>query len=83
MGRGARAQHRRQRHETCHCVIEGAAARADAGPEEILGALQASGSWGVVHEPSASGPFNAHDLDDTSPVLLDIDVFHAARYLSA
>ncbi|KAK9842270.1 hypothetical protein WJX81_003820 [Elliptochloris bilobata] len=53
----------------------------NAGPEEILGALQASGAWGVVHEPSASGPFNAHDLDDTSPVLLDTDIFHAASFL--
>jgi len=54
-------------------------ARADAGPEEILGALQASGAWGVVHAPSASGPLNADTLASAPPVLLDTDVFHAAR----
>jgi hypothetical protein len=57
--------------------------RADAGPEEILGALQASGAWGVVHEPSASGPLNADTLASAPPVLLDTDVFHAARWAPA
>lgn len=48
---------------------------ADAGPDEILSVLMGSGVWGVVHEPADSGPFNAHDLDATAPILANIDLF--------
>ena len=39
--------------------------------------LEACGIWGVVHEPAESGPFNAHDLDDPPPILLNTDLFNS------
>ncbi len=41
--------------------------------------LTASGIWGVVYEPAESGPFNAHVLDDSPPILVNIDMFNALR----
>ena len=54
-------------------------APADATPAEITGVLTASGVWGVVYEPAESGPFNAHVLDDSPPILVNVDMFNALR----
>jgi hypothetical protein len=50
---------------------------ADATPDEIIGVMTSSGIWGVVHEPPASGPFNAHVLDGSPTILTNIDLFNA------
>ena len=42
-----------------------------------MGVLEASGIWGVIFEPAESGPFNAHVLDDTPPILVNTDMFNA------
>ena len=39
-----------------------------------------SGSWGVVHEPSASGPLNADALANTNNVMVDTAMFHAVSF---
>lgn len=39
-----------------------------------------AGSWGVVHEPSASGPLNADVLDDTNNVMVNTAMFHAVTF---
>lgn len=39
-----------------------------------------SGSWGVVHEPAASGPLNADALADTNNVLVNTAMFHAVSF---
>lgn len=36
-----------------------------------------AGSWGLVHEPAASGPLNADALAGTNNVLLNTNMFHA------
>lgn len=41
--------------------------------------LTASGIWGVVHEPSESGPFNADVLADAPAILTNIDMFDVLR----
>ena len=39
--------------------------------------LTASGTWGVVHEPAESGPFNAGVLEGSPAILTNIDMFDA------
>ena len=57
-----------------------ACAVADASPLEVNTALMSSGSWGVVHEPSASGPLNADALANTDNVLVNTAMFHAVSF---
>ena len=53
---------------------------ADASPLEVNTALMSSGSWGVVHEPTASGVLNAGVLNDTTNVLVNTAMFHAVNF---
>ena len=55
-------------------------ARAGASPLELNTALMSAGSWGVVHEPSASGPLNADVLDNTNNVMVNTAMFHAVTF---
>ena len=50
---------------------------ADATPQELSTALMSAGSWGLVHEPAASGPLNADVLAGTNNVILNTNMFHA------
>ena len=50
---------------------------ADATPQELSTALMSAGSWGLVHEPAASGPLNANALAGTNNVVLNTNMFHA------
>ena len=50
---------------------------ADATPRELSTALMSAGSWGLVHEPAASGPLNANALAGTNNVILNTNMFHA------
>ena len=52
---------------------------AGASPLELNTALMSSGSWGVIHEPSASGVLNADVLADTVNVLANTAMFHAVN----
>ena len=53
---------------------------ADASPLEVNTALMSAGSWGVVHESSASGPLNAGVLNYTNNVLVNNAMFHAVNF---
>lgn len=53
---------------------------AGATPLELSTALMSAGSWGVVHEPSASGPLNADVLDNTNNVMVNTAMFHAVTF---
>lgn len=53
---------------------------AGASPLEVNTALMSAGSWGVVHEPNASGPLNADVLDDTNNVMVNTAMFHAVTF---
>lgn len=53
---------------------------AGASPLEVNTALMSAGSWGVVHEPSASGPLNADVLNDTNNVMVNTAMFHAVTF---
>ena len=56
------------------------ACHAEASPLELNTALMSAGSWGVVHEPQASGPLNADVLDDTDNVMVNTAMFHAVTF---
>ena len=51
-----------------------------ASPLEVSTALMGAGSWGLVHEPAASGPLNADVLDNTNNVLVNTAMFHAVTF---
>ena len=53
---------------------------AEASPLEVNTALMSAGSWGVVHEPSASGPLNVDVLANTNNVLVNTAMFHAVTF---
>ena len=53
---------------------------AGASPLEVNTALMSAGSWGVVHEPDASGPLNADVLDNTNNVMVNTAMFHAVTF---
>lgn len=59
------------------CYMYDLLCHADASPQEVSTALMSAGSWGLVHEPTASGPLNANALAGTNNVLLNADMFHA------